>query len=115
MKEEEKEDIYKEFKEQVNMTPDALKKWLQTEDSKKVGWGKEDGGESIGHKSGEKIIDILEKKKADLDEADYKHMQKVNSYIKRHTAQKPDGDVSETNWNYSLKNWGYDYAKAHKK
>jgi hypothetical protein len=114
MKKEEELDteaIYKEFKELVNMTPAAIEKWLDTEESKKVGFDSGDG-ESVGHKSGEKIIDILHKKKTDLKDADYKHMQKVISYIKRHTAQKPKGDVSETNWNYSLKNWGYDYAKA---
>jgi hypothetical protein len=111
--EEEQEEIYKEFKDQVNMTPATLEKWLKTEESKKVGWDSGDD-ESVGHKSGEKIIEILGKKKDELTDADYKHMQKVNSYIKRHTAQKPDGDVSETNWNYSLKNWGYDYSKAHK-
>jgi hypothetical protein len=113
MQENEKEDIYKEFKSHVNMTPAVLKKWLQTEESKKVGWDSGDG-ESVGHKSGEKIIHILEKKKAELTDADYKHMQKVNGYIARHTAQKPEGEISDTNWNYSLKNWGYDYEKAHK-
>jgi len=104
-------EIYNDFKELVNMTPAAIEKWLATEESKKVGWDSGDG-ESIGHKSGQKIIDILHKKKADLTADDYKHMQKVVSYIKRHTAQQPDGDLSETNWNYSLKNWGYDYAKT---
>jgi hypothetical protein len=110
----EQEDIYKEFKEQVNMTPAALEKWLTTEESKSVGWDSGDG-ESIGHKSGHHIVAILHKKKADLTEADYSHMQKVNSYIKRHTAQKPDGNIADTNWNYSLKNWGYDYEKDHQK
>ena len=103
--------IYKEFKDLVNMTPATLQKWLTTEESQKVGWVSGDG-ESVGHKSGQKIIDILGTKKADLKEEDYKHMQKVAGYIKRHTAQQPDGDLSETNWNYSLKNWGYDYARA---
>ncbi|GAB2688377.1 DUF3140 domain-containing protein [Mucilaginibacter koreensis] len=108
--EKQEKEIYKEFKHLVNMTPAAIEKWLKTEESKKVGWDSGDG-ESVGHKSGEKIVKILHTKEADLKEADYKHMQKVNSYIKRHSAQKPDGDVSETNWNYSLKNWGHDYSK----
>jgi len=110
MEQNDMQEIYTEFNELVNMTPAALEKWLDTEESKSVGWDSGDG-ESIGHKSGEKIISILHKKKADLTTADYKHMQKVNGYIKRHTAQRPDGDVSETNWNYSLKNWGHDYKK----
>jgi len=106
----ENEDIYDEFEKLVNMTPSALKKWLETDESKEVGWDSGDG-ESIGHKSGKHIIDILEKKKSELTEHDYKHMQKVNGYIKRHMAQKPDGDKTATRWNYSLKNWGHDYSK----
>lgn len=101
-------EISKEFKKLVNMSPSQLGKWLQSEESKSVGWDSGDG-ESIGHKSGEKIIKILEKKTKDLTQSDYKHMQKVNAYINRHLAQKPKGDLSDTNWHYSLKNWGHDY------
>jgi hypothetical protein len=107
----EKKEVYTQFKELVNMSASALEKWLNTEESKKVGWDSGDG-ESVGHKSGEKIISILHKNKSELQEADYKHMQKVVGYIKRHSAQKPSGDLAESNWNYSLKNWGHDYAKS---
>lgn len=107
---EEQKEIFQEFNKLVNMTPSALEKWLKTDESKSVGWDSGDG-ESIGHKSGEKIIGILNKKKSDLKDTDYHHMQKVVGYVKRHLAQKPHGDVSESNWNYSLKNWGHDYAK----
>jgi hypothetical protein len=106
--EDEMEVIYKDFKEHVNMSPSNLEKWLGTKESKSVGWDSGDG-ESIGHKSGEEIVKILHTKKADLSPSEYKHMQKVVGYIKRHLAQRPDGDLSETNWNYSLKNWGHDY------
>lgn len=107
---ETKDEIYKDFKKSVNMSASALEKWLKTDESKKVGWDSGDG-ESVGHKSGEKIIHILDKKKGDLTNADYKHMQKVNGYIARHMAQKPDYDLEDSNWNYSLKNWGHDYSK----
>jgi hypothetical protein len=110
LEENEKKEIYKEFKDLVNMSASVLEKWLQTEESKKVGWDSGDG-ESVGHKSGEKVISILHKKKDDLQDADYKHMQKVVGYIKRHSAQKPSGNSADTNWNYSLKNWGHDYSK----
>lgn len=106
----EEKEIYHEFRQLVNMAPTALEKWLETDESKSAGWDSGDG-ESIGHKSGEKIIEILHTKQSDLKESDYKHMQKVVGYIKRHSAQKPSGDVSETKWNYSLKNWGHDYSK----
>jgi hypothetical protein len=107
---EDPKEIYTNFKEVVNMSSSALKKWLTTEESQAVGWDSGDG-ESIGHKSGEKIIEILEKNKSDLTDNDYKHMKKVHGYVKRHMAQKPKGKLDDTNWNYSLKNWGHDYSK----
>lgn len=110
MKEDRKKEIYEEFYNNVNMIPSELENWLQTENSKSVGQDSGDG-ESIGHKSGRKIIKIKRTKKADLTDSNYEHMKKVNSYIARHKAQKPDGNVRESNWRYSLKNWGHDPLK----
>lgn len=107
---ENKEETYQEFKEVVNMAPAELEEWLDTEESKSVGQDSGDGT-SIGHKSGEKIIAIKKKNKSDLTDADYEHMQKVVSYVRRHSAQRPHGDVTETRWHYSLKNWGHDATK----
>jgi len=104
------QDIYSDFYDLVNMSPSELEEWLETEKSKSVGQDSGDG-ESIGHKSGRKIIQIKRKKKADLSDSDYEHMQQVNGYIARHKAQRPDGDVKETNWRYSLMNWGHDPLK----
>lgn len=91
------------------MTPAALEKWLATDESKSTGQDSGDG-ESIGHKSGEKIIKILQAKTSDLKDVDYEHMSKVISYISRHSAQKPI-EPKESNWLYSLKNWGHDPMK----
>lgn len=107
---EEKEEIYQTFHKKVNMSPSELESWLQTEEAKNSGQGSEDG-KSIGYQSGEKIIAIKRKNKASLNEQDYAHMQKVNGYIARHLAQRPKGDITETTWRYSLKNWGYDPCK----
>ena len=97
-----------EFKKAVNMTAKKLEEWLDTEESKKVGYKEGGKGESVGHDSGKKIFEILDKKQADYTTADLKHIHKVVGYIHRHLAQKPDGDVTETNWRYSLMNWGHD-------
>lgn len=110
---DENEEALKHFKELVNMTASELEKWLQTKESKDTGLDSGDG-EAIGHKSGKMIVEILGKKKTELKEADYQQMHRVISYISRHKAQKPEGDVSDTKWNYSLKNWGYDYSKKSK-
>jgi hypothetical protein len=109
MDKDKQEEVYQAFKEEVNMTPSSLQKWLETEESKSVGWDSGDG-ESIGHKSGERIVELLGKKKAELSDADYQHMQKVHGYIKRHMAQKPH-DPENSHWDYSLRNWGHDFTK----
>jgi hypothetical protein len=104
------DNIYADFKEQVNMTASELEKWLDTEESKSVGQDSGDGT-SIGRKSGERIVEILRKKKADLTDADDAHMHKVHSYISRHLAQGPEKDVENSRWRYSLMNWGHDPLK----
>jgi hypothetical protein len=106
------DDIYATFKEDVNMTAAELTKWLKTEESKSVGQDSGDGA-SIGHHSGERIVEILHKKKADLTPDDEAHMRKVHSYVARHSAQGPhhQKDVETSPWRYSLMNWGHDPLK----
>ena len=87
------------------MTAKEISEWLETDESKEVGYKEDDGDESVGHQSGKKIIKILDKKQEDYTDADVKHIHKVVGYIHRHLAQKPEGDVTETNWRYSLMNW----------
>jgi hypothetical protein len=101
---------YDDFRDAVNMAPAELEKWLDTDASKAVG-AKSSGGESTGHRSGRRIVDLLRTKKADLSADDYRHMAKVVGYVKRHSAQRPDGDVTDTPWRYSLMNWGHDPQK----
>lgn len=108
---EEQEKLYDEFYELVNMQPKEIADWLKTDESKSVGQTHEGDDESVGRKSARKIIDIKRTHKADLTDQHFQHMQKVCGYIKRHAAQEPDGDVSGTDWSYSLKNWGHDPAK----
>ncbi len=101
--------VIDEFYSSVNMTAEELKSWLKTEESQSVGQKKNDD-ESIGHKSGKHIIDLL-KKKDDYSDDELSHMKKVVSYIHRHSAQQPEGNVEHTRWRYSLMNWGHDPLK----
>ena len=105
------QDIRSEFDEAVNMTAKQIEDWLETDKSKAVGQDSGDG-ESKGRKSGRQIIEILNKKQSDYDSDDYQHMKKVVSYVHRHSAQKPSGDIEESNWRYSLMNWGHDPLKS---
>lgn len=104
-------DVYAAFHDHVNMSPRELEHWLASEPSHSVGDTSGSSAESTGHKSGRRIVDIKRTKKADLSDADYAHMRKVVNYIKRHTAQRPAGDIADTRWRYSLMNWGHDPLK----
>ena len=116
MVEDDRADAVTAFHEAVNMTPAALEKWLKTAESKEVGWKGVDGhgsGESIGHKEGARIVAILHKKRAELDDADLADMKKVVGYVHRHLAQGgPEVDKEHSPWRYSLMNWGHDPMRA---
>ena len=92
------------------MTAEELESWLDTDESKEVGQ-KEGEEESIGHKSGKRIIQLLQKKQDEYTDDDLSHMKKVVSYVHRHLAQRPSGDIEDTPWRYSLKNWGHEPLK----
>jgi hypothetical protein len=102
--------IYHDYAEAVNMTPAELEEWLETEESKRVGWKAEAGAESVGHASGRRILALSRKRKAALTDEDYGHMRKVVGFVRRHLAQPPENQVT-SRWRYSLMNWGHDPLK----
>jgi hypothetical protein len=98
------------FRAEVNMAPAELERWLGSEESRAVGQ-KEGDGESVGHASGRRIVELLRTKQAEYTDGDFAHMRKVVGYVRRHTAQRPDGGVRDTPWRFSLMNWGHDPLK----
>ncbi|ORY89140.1 hypothetical protein BCR35DRAFT_300968 [Leucosporidium creatinivorum] len=115
--------VIEEFQSYVNMTPEELEEWLETEESQTAGWSASGEGEAVGHQSGRKIIEILRKnpkgKPDDYDEEDIKHMRKVAAYCARHLAQEghlkeqlSEEELEEKKSTRSLKNWGHDPLKA---
>jgi len=92
------------------MSREEVKEWLETDESKEV--GQKDGrSESEGHESGRRIVEILGKNNSDYTDDDIDHMRRVVSYVHRHQAQRPKGDVEDSSWRYSLMNWGHDPLK----
>ncbi|KAI9720006.1 MAG: hypothetical protein M1812_003131 [Candelaria pacifica] len=110
--------VIKEFNELVNMTAEELTAWLKGDASTSSGWTKDDGsGESVGHESGRKIVEILEKNPdkdpEKYDQEDIDHMRKVVAYNKRHLAQEETAKQNTESKSYkSLKNWGHDAQKT---
>lgn len=104
--------IWDEFKDAVNMTPAALRKHLDSEESQEVGQKKGGSGESTGHAMGRRILEIKDKKKADLTDDDYAAMKKVVGYVHRHLKQGGEARKDpDSAWRLSLMNWGHDPQK----
>ena len=85
MSSKDRDEVWEEWRALVNMAPGELEDWLATDESRSV--GDSDGGESTGHRSGRRIVEIRRTKKAELSDADWRHMAKVVGYIKRHCSQ----------------------------
>jgi hypothetical protein len=107
---DDRQQVIEGFDEAVNMTPRDLEEWLETDEYQAVGQ-KDDDGESTGHRSGCRIVEIQRKKKSDYTDDDLDHMRKVTGYVKRHLKQMPKDSVEDSNWRYSLMNWGHDPLK----
>ena len=101
--------ILADFRAAVNMEAGELAEWLQTPQSRRVGQKQADG-ESVGHASGRRIVELLGMPQAALGEEDYRHMRKAVGYIRRHLAQAPENIIT-SRWRYSLMNWGHDPLK----
>jgi hypothetical protein len=102
--------IRADFDDVINMAPAELERWLATDQSRRAGQHR-GGGESVGHESGRRIVEIRRSRRGDLSDDDYAHMRKVVGYVHRHLAQRPSGDVRDSTWRYSLMNWGHDPLK----
>jgi hypothetical protein len=107
--------VAREFRELVNMGPRELERRLDSGPSRRVGQKAATGGESTGHRSGRRIIEIKRRRAADRTDADFRRMRKVDGYIRRHLAQRPSGDVTDTRWRASLRNWGHDPLKQRRR
>ena len=55
------DDVWDDWQKAVNMTAKQLEDWLETDESQEVGQ-KDGGGESVGHASGRRIVEILRAK-----------------------------------------------------
>jgi hypothetical protein len=96
MTDQDKTEVRKAFRKSANMTPARLTNG-STAGKANMWAGKArtamGPGESVGHRSGRRIVAIKRKRAADLTEADYTHMRKEIGYVARHSAQRPSGQI----------------------
>jgi len=108
------DEVWQRFHDAVNMTASEIEDWLESEESRKVGFKRPGATESVGHASGRRIVAILRTDRADLDGGDYAHMRKVAGFVARHCGQGPHDEykIPVSRWRYSLMNWGHDPLKV---
>jgi hypothetical protein len=99
------------FAADLNMSAEELEAWLETEESRSVGFVRRGERESVGHKAGRRLVEILNLPPESQTEGDLALMRKASGYIRRHLAQRPAGDISRTRWRYAMMNWGHDPLK----
>lgn len=97
------------FRAAVNMTAEEIEAWLETAESRSVGFTRPGESESVGRQSGRRIVAIL--RRAEPLAEDHAHMRKVVGFVRRHRAQRPRSP-QRSRWRYSLMNWGHDPLKA---
>ena len=110
MAEPDRDETYRRFAAAVNMDADELETWLESEESRSVGWTRPGERESVGRQSGRHIARILRAAEPELGPEDYRHMRKVVGFIRRHRAQEP-ANIVTSRWRYALMNWGHDQLK----
>jgi hypothetical protein len=101
--------IRRDFRASVNLSADELESWLETPESRRVGFRKDDG-ESVGHAAGRRILAMLRAPSGSDEGKDLEFMRKVVGFVRRHRAQEPANMVT-SRWRYSLMNWGHDPLK----
>ena len=103
---EEIDETFTKYKSSVNMSYSELKRWGETECSKKA---------SLGRDAINRNLKLLSKKKADWTSNDATEARKAIAYIARAIKQPQGKNVSKDcpySKNYiALKNWAYDRNK----
>jgi hypothetical protein len=96
-------DLRLAFRQAVNMTPAEIESWLARPESLSVGTIRPGENESVGRQYGRRIIALHGVRKLTPEHA--ATMRKVVGYVRRHTAQRPRGDITRTRWRFALMNW----------
>jgi Protein of unknown function (DUF3140) len=87
---ENKQQVIADFDEVANMTPEELEEWLEIDESREVGQ-KDADGESTGHRSGRRIVEIPTREEV------RPHRRRPRSHEKRHWLRKapPEAEAEE--------------------
>lgn len=102
--------LWTEFHGFVNMTGHELRTWLLTEASGEEGFRAAPDAADRG--LGKRVLDVLDKRKADLTADDVDVMGKAVGHMRRLLAQRPPAAENDVTWRHALMDLGHDPLKA---
>lgn len=101
-------DVLASWRRAVNCTAPEIEEWHSTSASASVGSRRPGDRWSVGQLAGMRTAELLETPVEAWDAADVAHARRVSGFVRRHRAQWPRGDLRNTRWRHSLRNWGHD-------
>ncbi|MFC0531272.1 DUF3140 domain-containing protein [Phytohabitans kaempferiae] len=102
----ERERVWQEFHRAVNMTSPQLRDWLLAETALNDTYDPEPGMEITV--LGNRVLQVLGKRRVDLNDADVTLMREVTELINRRLSQRPVDDADQEPWRHSLMAVGHD-------
>ncbi|MGH3390020.1 MAG: DUF3140 domain-containing protein [Actinomadura sp.] len=101
--------LWDEFHQTVNMTSTELRAWLLTDASGEDAFPADP---DLGMPElGQRVIELLRKRKVDLTADDVQVMQEVSDYVADRTANPPSAGAQDEQWRHALMAVGHDPLK----
>lgn len=100
--------LWDEFHRVVNMTSRELMDWLRTRSADE---DSEEFPDQAGTKTGQRVLDVLQKRRVDLTADDEKVMRKVVDRIHAERRDDLEPTAGQENWRHRLMTIGHDPLK----
>jgi hypothetical protein len=101
--------LWEEFHRGINMSSRELLEWLRTRSS---GEGAEALPDQAGTETGRRVLQILQKRRVDIDDDDEKTMRKVIDRIDSERREDLEPTAGQENWRRRLMTIGSDSIKT---
>jgi Protein of unknown function (DUF3140) len=100
--------LWEEFHRVVNMSSRELSEWLRT---RSAGENAEELPDRAGTETGRRVLDVLQKRRVDLDEDDEQTMRKVVDRIHAERSVDLEPKAGQESWRHRLMTIGHDPLK----
>lgn len=108
MADQETDELWDEFHEVVNMTSRELSEWLRTDAAAP---DDEELPDQSGPPLGQRVLEILGKRKTDLDDDDRRVMRKVVDRVRAQRRDDLEPTAGQAHWRHKLMSLGHDPLK----